>query len=402
MTVDAYKAHKDIESYKQHLNNAFEIADNVKLQTASIILENQNLKLRLDELKKVEASPYMNFFYSSHDKLSYVLSRLNEDAIDYVETDNGFKAKEYFKKQIRQIEKEFVPSKVNYRDKLRDDIDRIIMQSSQYNDVIDELKKIGYEVRRTNYVSVRPDGSKQFIRLNSLGEEYSMQGIINRINNNVFYQNNISENIYKQTEKKIYVGVLHVAQLYFGAFVDNCLPMKKIRQNEPYSWRNDAELDRLAKINNLVCQGADLDTFRQRYSDSEQAFTELQMKIEALEKQLSIKNAMYKYADIFYGGAKTTEQISAAAQKVMQKNPHINQDNYKSILKMIENDKQELNNLKQQLDVQTDKINETKDQLNTIQKIYAGTYMQSLLRDADIERYADEIPSGLDDEIMSL
>ena len=86
----------------------------------------------------------------------------------------------------------------------------------------------------------------------------------------------------------------------------------------------------------------------------------------------------------------------------MQKNPHINQDNYKSILKMIENDKQELNNLKQQLDVLTDKLNETKDQLNTIQKIYAGTYMQSLLRDADIERYADEIPSGLDDEIMSL
>ena len=68
----------------------------------------------------------------------------------------------------------------------------------------------------------------------------------------------------------------------------------------------------------------------------------------------------------------------------------------------IENDKQELNNLKQQLDVLTDKLNETKDQLNTIQKIYAGTYMQSLLRDADIERYADEIPSGLDDEIMSL
>ena len=72
------------------------------------------------------------------------------------------------------------------------------------------------------------------------------------------------------------------------------------------------------------------------------------------------------------------------------------------VAKMIENDKQELNNLKQQLDVLTDKLNETKDQLNTIQKIYAGTYMQSLLRDADIERYADEIPSGLDDEIMSL
>ena len=47
-------------------------------------------------------------------------------------------------------------------------------------------------------------------------------------------------------------------------------------------------------------------------------------------------------------------------------------------------------------------IKKTHENITFVSENIEDAYHKSLLRDADIERYADEIPSGLDDEIMSL
>lgn len=86
----------------------------------------------------------------------------------------------------------------------------------------------------------------------------------------------------------------------------------------------------------------------------------------------------------------------------MNKNPMITKDNYKSLFDIISNDKQELAELKKQYDDLKMVVDETKEQLDAIESIYKGTYMQSLLRDANIETYADEIPSGFDEDFLTI
>lgn len=402
MTVSDYKERKEIERHKNILNKAVANADKERFKNAETFLKIQALEIQLAEMKKQQKSPYQEFVYSSHDKLSYVLARMNDAGIDYVETSKGFKAKDYFKKQIRQFEKEFVPTKVNYRDQLREDIDRLVMQSANYNDVTEGLKNLGYEVSKRSYVSVRPQGSKQFIRLNSLGAEYSVQGIKNRIEDNELYKQNIVKEINVQHERKIYIGVLQNAQFYFDAFCNNHFPMVKVRKYEPFSWKNDAQLDRLAKINKLVNDGADIDTFNQRYEDAVKSYDELYVKIESLEKKIKVNSTLYNCANIIYGGSDANDKQYNFAKYIMNKNPMITKDNYKSLFDIISNDKQELAELKKQYDDLKMVVDETKEQLDAIESIYKGTYMQSLLRDANIETYADEIPSGFDEDFLTI
>ncbi len=69
-----------------------------------------------------------------------------------------------------------------WRSSLKADVDTAIRQSMTERQFFDNLRKMGYEVKSNKYISVRPPGKDKFFRLNkNFGEEYSAQGIRNRI-----------------------------------------------------------------------------------------------------------------------------------------------------------------------------------------------------------------------------
>ena len=80
-----------------------------------------------------------------------------------------------------QAEKEGKPT---IRSQVRADIDRIIKESYNYNTFLDNLKRKGYTVKESptrTYTAIKPPFGERYIRLNSLGENYTREKIIERL-----------------------------------------------------------------------------------------------------------------------------------------------------------------------------------------------------------------------------
>ena len=74
--------------------------------------------------------------------------------------------------------------KTTIRSMIQKDIDEIIAASFTFKTFLAQLQKYGYEVKygdRVQYIAVRPAGGKRFIRLKSLGENYTEEAIKRRL-----------------------------------------------------------------------------------------------------------------------------------------------------------------------------------------------------------------------------
>ncbi len=69
-----------------------------------------------------------------------------------------------------------------WRSAIREDVDQAVMMSMSFQAFIRSLKEKGYEVVTSGkYMKVRPQGKERFVRLYSLGDNYTEEGIRQRI-----------------------------------------------------------------------------------------------------------------------------------------------------------------------------------------------------------------------------
>lgn len=111
-----------------------------------------------------------------------------------------------------------------WKQKIREDIDVLIMKKNTFEDVLDGLKDMGYEVKVSNKnISVRPPNKERFVRLKTLGSFYTKEQIDDRILKYKFpikkivkkYNNNwIDRDVYKFKNRKGTIGnILEIAAL---------------------------------------------------------------------------------------------------------------------------------------------------------------------------------------------
>jgi hypothetical protein len=67
------------------------------------------------------------------------------------------------------------------REKLRFAIDEILSDCKSFEDFLTAVKTAGFEIKIGKYISFRGQNQQKFIRLRSLGDDYSEQAIIERI-----------------------------------------------------------------------------------------------------------------------------------------------------------------------------------------------------------------------------
>lgn len=115
-------------------------------------------------------------------KASYALLRRTSDrlcrehALSVIEQPEPGKAKHYGEwKADRE-------GKPTWRGLIRTDMDQAIAESMTWTQFIAALQKQGYEVKTTvKHVAVRPPGKERFVRLRSLGEDYTEEALKHRI-----------------------------------------------------------------------------------------------------------------------------------------------------------------------------------------------------------------------------
>ena len=232
---------------------------------------------KIAELESAQSSPFKAFYYSSPDKQAWVQQQLDERVIPYRETENGFEAQACYVQTIRRIEQDFRVPRTSARDRLREDVDRMLMQSRSFDELLARLERAHYEVKRGKYIAVKPQNFGTFIRLKSLGEFYSEAALRNRLFEKLAYEQKLVREMEqaKMSNAPNY-RVLAMQHYYIISFSKGYLPVRKKNPNRVLSWVNDAELYRLTALNAKINEGATLDSLRADITEKEEAIRRIE------------------------------------------------------------------------------------------------------------------------------
>ena len=397
-TVEEYKKAQDEKKIITALRNIKNVSgeevskENIRrLKSKLNILENEN-----ETLVMQKHSPYKSFYYSSPDKQSYVQARLDELDIPYRETENGFEAQECYVDKIRKIEKEFKPPRSAAREKLREDIDRLLMQSNDIDELIEKLKKERYIIKTGKYIAVKPANGQQYIRLKSLGEQYSEYALRNRIKAHKKYESDLQQKINSATNKdSIEFFVMKTMQLYTIAFKRGALPVRKINSRKPLSWINDRELDRLLALNKKINEGATLESMKIEFEQAENAVAEKEKNIEKSRNDLRTFQELKEKIQIVFEGKSSDRFTRQQADQTLRNYPNITASNYMNVDILINNEVENVDRIESELNNAREKLKQAADDFSAMEKICGGTYVQSLVGEERQRRESDFIPNGL-------
>lgn len=397
MTVEEYKRTQDEKKIIAALRKQKNISETDLKKENVIQLRNKisSLEKENNVLTVQQRSPYKSFFYSDPDKQSYVQSKLDALDINYRETENGFEAQEYLVERIRKIEKEYVPKKTTARERLREDIDRLLMQSKDIDELFEKLKEKKYTIKYGKYISVKPIGGERFIRLKSLGENYSEFALRNRINAMKKFEGNIQSKISNTEKDTPEFYVLRSMQFYIIAFKRNALPMNKLNSKKPFTWTNDKELDRLTALNAKINSGATLESIRDEFHAAEQNLSEKENDFSKAKKDLVSYYELKEKIGIVYEGRVSEKYTREQALQTLSKFPSINEKNYKKIDTLIDNQSKALSAAEKNVQDARSELAAAADSYSTMEKVMGGTYVQSLAAAERDRREADVIPNGL-------
>jgi len=399
MNVTDYKIYKEEEKIQKSLN---------KIKRASAEESNENNITRLKEkliqaehmnrkLSEIHKSQYVPCYYSSPDKLAFVQSALDKEKIQYHETDTGFEIKKCFIEKVREIEKSYKPVRSTLRDKLREDIDRLVLASDSVEDLLRRLEAEKYRIKHGKYISVCPEQSEKYIRLKSLGESYSELALRNRIASA------------KETEAK-YTAKLNALSdsesfertcvqgicVYFVAIKRGIVPMRKRNAKQPFSWKNDAELDKLSALNAKINEGASLDSLKKDFEINEEKVNNLRKEISEQKALLSYFTNLKEKIKIVFEGQPADQDTFLAAKREIEKFTKfsITKDNYRNIYSLITSKESMINRLESELSEKNEELKISADYYTFAQKIAGGTYVQELAYNENIIKLSDYVETG--------
>ncbi|MBR3045201.1 MAG: plasmid recombination protein [Oscillospiraceae bacterium] len=274
---DVHRKHLPVDEFKLQRETAKLIRRAAELRHANVSADQMQRELaesrkKIAELEAAQQSPFKAFYYSSPDKQAWVQQQLDERGIPYRETENGFEAQECYVQTIRRIEQNFKIPHTSARDRLRDMIDRMLMQSRSFDEMLDRLTKAGYIVKHGKYIAVQPPRYGSFIRLKSLGEYYSEAALRNRLAAKMDYEQNLVRDMEQaKLTNAPNRKVLEMMHFYIISFSKGYLPVRKKNPQGILTWKNDAELDRLLALNEKINEGATLDSLRADMAEKEAA-----------------------------------------------------------------------------------------------------------------------------------
>ena len=400
-TVEEFKKMQDekkiISSLRKikYISDAELSAEHVQqLKTKLLSLERKN-----EILEQQKQSPYKSFYYSNPDKQSFVQAKLDELNIPYREAENGLEAQECYVEQIRNIEKSYQTPRSSAREKLRQDIDRLLMQSKNFDELLDKLQKENYTIKTGKYISVKAASGNQFIRLKSLGEFYSEYALKNRIRAKLKYERDLAQKINAEKVKSPsdapQVVILRTIQFYTITFAKGALPMQKRDTRKPFSWTNDSELDKLLELHQKINSGATLETFRKEFSDLEKYVSEKEQLVEKSKSNLNLFYNLKEQIQIVFEEKKSSIFSLEQARQALQAYPNITQSNYHNVDILIDNETESLRKKETDYQIEREKLEKADKILSMAEKVMGGTYVQSLVNAERERRESKYIPNGL-------
>ena len=209
------------------------------------------------------------------------------------------------------------------RGQIRRDIDNAIEQNISWKYFSRTLESLGYVIeRRGKYMRVRPDNSTKFFRLDKLGQGYTEQDIIDRLDEN-YKQSRLQKYIPYVPDKQNKPKGLYALYLYYQYLVGN-LPKTRPNSKEAYeAIREDVKRARMyseeAKLlgkygintdgelraftESISCEYKSLAVERQklrnkmRHMTDSEAMTPIKAQINTLTERMGVIRKEMKYCE---------------------------------------------------------------------------------------------------------
>lgn len=398
LPVEEFKIREDEKKIRDALKQNHFISSE---KTTQERVRNLTLKLEsttnaLSALKEEKSSPMSSFFYSDPDKQSFVQAKMDAAKIQYVDAETGFYAQKCYAEQIRKWEKMFKPSSLSFREKLQGDIDKLLMQCNDVNQLYKKLEKEGYTIKLGKYISVKHPQAERFIRLKTLGEEYNERALQNRIQYNIKFENELNTKLNEAKANDLQnIKVLTAIRFYTVSFKKGLLPCHKKHQQQPFSWSNDAELDKLLTLNKKINEGATIQSMKEEFEITEKELQEKYAELdEAKTKAQRILEGKEAFEVIYEN--KNSDLISKDRAALFQERyPNINAKNYHMTKILAEEATESLEAIKNEVAELEKKVRNLGVAVTIAEQVRAGTYVQELVSNENIRRAADKIPNGL-------
>lgn len=144
----------------------------------------------------------------------------------------------------------------SWKHNIRLAIDKAVIKVNSLDELLEVLKGEGYEVKKGKYISIKSKDNDRYVRTRTLGEDYTEENLIKRINEKDKelpiiddYNKNVIKTKSKQTKPK-YQGIqlkyISLIKLISNLIVNGKKPVRKYNYKKPYSKENDYDINVLA------------------------------------------------------------------------------------------------------------------------------------------------------------
>ena len=259
LTVDEYKVYAAQKAAIQKINDHYNALtkksnSNYTAEEAKMIVkENDALRSEILKLDKTISSlsqkinaKFVPFDIFSEDKLQFVAAELEKAGVPFIEESHTLHIPDYAQETVAVIAAAYRPTNVeSVRNSIRLDIDRLVYCSESLDDLFNKLKERGYAIKQGKYIAVKPQNAERFVRLMTLGEEYVLKSLEQRIADRDTFPNAVRDKIQtaNEFEKQIHITVtdMMIAVKQFR------LAPRKIDTNKIYVFQNDANIEHLSE-----------------------------------------------------------------------------------------------------------------------------------------------------------
>jgi len=352
------------------------------------LLKNQlrEVQKKLQIADEKANAPIIEIEIPGDEKTEAVREKLNNNRIKFAETAHGFSIPKYAENLIDETLKNFKPQKnyMSFRDRLALDIDESIYFSENFDGLLKNLQDKGYEIKHGKHVAVRPKNAERFIRLRSLGEDYTENALKVRIENRDKFYNACREKIASTSgiEKDFNVAVGQVTTLLY----DRKLRPRKANRNAPYTFRNDYRINRLLDCAKLISEdGITAGNVKSKIESVQNRNTELYKLIREAENAQSIRGGLINRGEKYFSGVDT----SAETAKLMADYEIQGMSDVENLRGIYAEKESELSELRAELADNKDKLTSYHRIDEIADELKYGSYIDKLVHE-ELERRRDE------------
>lgn len=220
------------------------------------LLNNQNNFLRAEITKRNETifdlskranAAFVPVIVYNPDKLQYIADGLTQAKIPFVAESNTLYIPDYALETAREISRHYKPSEnvTSIREQIKLDIDRLVYSTDSFEDLLARLKERGHEIKQGKYIAVKAPSAERFVRLKTLGEEYLLKNLEQRIAEKDMFTDRVRYEVQNANpvEKWFHSVILNVTT----AVTQFRLEPKKTDKRRYYCFQNDERINYLSQ-----------------------------------------------------------------------------------------------------------------------------------------------------------